>query len=455
MVMHCLSSRDQRNKLKFSSLVRTWIFLILLISCVLLQGCLGSIASHYRSVGYTNTTEPVFVPDTENLMHAPLLDSTINSLVETHHGTFLAATEKGWLLFDQTFQVLDFALFGQEYTSVAAISTPHGHWVYGAKTSEIGQSVTEHHVYRIGTPSPVYSYRCNTNHINHWLGEVVLDLNGDGHSSIAIPCWSEQLHYNITFLNLEEGNTSRVSVPFRPSWPFTSTMSNGKQSFNLMIGYPSIYYDRDIDTPSPIYRTLDTQSFNKVILSIEETSSGTYKKLYNTLENYYELPRLNDRGPYRLNSVFPGRTLLRWKLDGTLVNWWYFDMKRNFRNSLSVKFSRLHTKSKDDSNLAVLYGWGHWCQWDPCGYAIFQLGNSGDYKLIDFTIDPIDSTLVTTEDRLIASWRGRIYEYDLGTIRESVPWKKSNIPVEHIEWISEQSGLSESEIRETYVIADE
>ena len=427
--------------------------LFLIATLTLLNGCLGNIVSHYKSEGYQSTSEPVFFPDSEIELHAPLTDSTFKSLVETPDGNFLASTENGWLLFDRDFRVQNSMLFGQKYTSTRAIATDQALWVYASRPSSVEESLSEHHLYPLNDPTSVYTYQCNTARV--WWSSYVVDLDGDGHSSLALPCRNDELNYYVAFMNLRDGMVSEVNVPFIPSRSFLSKMSNGNQSINFIRSYPSVHLSRDIDTPSPIYRSLDTQKFNKVSLSIEETSTGHFIKNYSTIDKFFSFQKLVDKEFIKFDTVYPGNILLTWKFDGTLQNWWYFDLGRNFRIVGKWLDLSRRTEVEDKSVIAVLYGWGHWCQWAPCGYAILQLNTNGDYKLIDFTVDRVDSILVTTDHRLVATWGGKIYEYDLDAIRNDIQWQKSLIPTEHLAWMSERSGLSVSEIRETYEISDE
>ncbi len=432
---------------------KTFFCLFLIATLTLLHGCLGNIVSHYKSVGYQSTSEPIFVPDIENELHAPLADSTIKSLIETPDGMLLAATENGWLLFDREFRVQNSVLFSQKYTSTRAIATGQALWVYGSRPSSVEESLSEHHIYRLNDPTPVYTYQCSTARV--WWSSYVVDLDGDGHSSLALPCRRDEFHDYVAFMNLRDGRVSEVEVPFSPLRAFLSEASNGGRTFNLMRSYPLVHYARDIDTPSPIYRSLNTQKYNKVILSIEETLSGVYKKTLSTIDKFLSLKSMNDKDLVIYDSVYPGNIILRWEFDGDLRDWWYFDLERNFRSVGKWLDLSERAEFEDQSMIAVLYGWGHWCQWARCGYAILQLNNNGDYKLIDFTIDSVDSILVTTDYRLVTTWGGKIYEYDLDTIRNDIPWQKSFIPSKHLAWMSERSGLSESEIRESYEISDE
>ena len=430
-------------------------FLILLASLIVLQGCLSNIVSHVRSEGYSNTSKPIFTPDIEDPLHAPMIGSTIKSLVETPEGNFLAATERGWMLFDHQFRVQQSALFEQEYVAVKAISTDHEQWVYGTRPSDSKSSLSEHHVYGLDDSSLTYSFSCSPSRSVWWSGHYVVDLEGDGHSSLALLCWSEDLHYYIAFLDLRDGAVSRVEVPFLPLRAFLTTMSDGRQSFNLMRSYPLVRYGRDIDTPTPIYQSVDTQRWSKVVVSMKLAVTDTISKQYLMIEEFLTSRELNDKELQLLSTVYPGNILLRWEFDGTLQDWWYFDIKKNFRTvSTWLDLSRLRAGTEDATKIAVLYGWGHWCQWEACGYGIFQLKTDGDYKLIDFTADPIDAILVTTDDRLVATWSGKVYVYDLDSIRTDIPWQETIIPAEHLDWITGKSGLSESSIRETYMISN-
>lgn len=356
--MHFRSTEVERNDNYPLNRFRALFFIILLATFVCLPGCLGSIASHYETQGYTSPSKPVFVPDAESPKHAPLIDSTIKSLVETRNGQFLGATEFGWLLFDHEFQLQESALFGQRYASVTAISTIHGKWVYGARSSDLDQSLTEHHVYRLDDPNPVYSYQCSTASNVWWSGHYVLDMSGDGHSSLALLCGSEEPDHYIAFLSLRDGLVSRVEVPFKPLRAFLSTNVDGKQSINFMRSFPSVHYARDIDTPSPIHRSLDNQSASKVVLSIESTTSEENVKRYSTIERFLTPPDLNDKELLVLDAVYPGRIFLSWNFDGTLQNWWYFDLKKSFRLvSDWLDLARIRPESEDESKIAVLYGW--------------------------------------------------------------------------------------------------
>ncbi len=442
-----------RRVLKLLKSFKACSCLFLIATLTLLQGCLGNIVSHYKSVGYQSKSEPVFIPDIENELHAPLTDSTIKSLIETPDGMLLAATENGWLLFDREFRVQDSLLFSQKYTSTRAIATGQSLWVYGSRPSSVEGSLSEHHIYRLNDPTPVYTYQCSNTRV--WWSSYVVDLDGDGHSSLALPCRGDELHDYVAFMSLRDGRVSEVDVPFKPLKAFLSEASNGRRTLNLMRSYPLVHYARDIDTPSPIYRSLNTQKSDKVLVSIEETLSGTYEKKLSTVDKFLSLQDMNDKDLVIYDSVYPGGILLRWEFDGDLRDWWYFDLERNFRSVGKWLDLSRRTEIEDQSIIAVLYGWGHWCQWAPCGYAILQLNTDGDYKLIDFTIDPVDSILVTTDYRLVATWGGKIYEYDLDTIRSDIPWQNSLIPSKHLAWMSERSGIAESEIRETYEISDE
>ena len=384
-----------RRVVKLLESLKTCSCLFLIATLTLLHGCVGNIVSHYKSAGFQSTSEPVFIADTENELHAPLADSTIKSMVETPDGNFLAATENGWLLFDREFRVQDSVLFNQKYTSARAIATEQALWVFGSKPSSVEESLSEHHVYRLNDSTPVYTFQCRTARV--WWSSYIVDLDGDGHSSLAVPCRSDEHHYYVALMSLRDGGISEVDVPFSPTKAFLSEVSNGRQTLNLMRSYPLVHYARDIDTPSPIYRSLDTQNADKVLVSIEETLSGTYSKTFSTIDKFLSLQHLNDRELLIFDTVYPGWILLRWEYDGDLRDWWYFDLERNFRSVVKWLDLSRRAEFEDDSVIAVLYGWGHWCQWAPCGYAILQLNTDGDYKLIDFTIDPVDSILVTTD----------------------------------------------------------
>lgn len=114
---------------------KTFFCLFLIATLTLLHGCLGNIVSHYKSVGYQSTSEPIFVPDIENELHSPLADSTIKSLIETPDGMLLATTENGWLLFDREFRVQNSVLFSQKYTLTRAIAT--GQALYGCTDQDL------------------------------------------------------------------------------------------------------------------------------------------------------------------------------------------------------------------------------------------------------------------------------------------------------------------------------
>ena len=430
----------------------------------LLTSCIGNVVAYYRSFADTSSAVRVFVPDLTHPSHSPLTSSTIRDLAEFPDNTIGAVTETGSLIFDSQWKVADSAMFSQSYLDVAIVQFRNTSLIY-AEAHPVRDSlknwyIRDYHVYRFGESTPIFSFSCSTSSVFPYRGRPVIDLSGDGTSSIVIPCERADKSNFLAFLNLANGTVRTLEIPFRPSVFLVGTSHLGKQSVIVLADYPRTNV-LDIDDRSPINRQLDLRRYQRAVFTVEESTVGDLKGvLTHEIPNFEslmhnEIPALRMRVVLDHESellfndeLYPGHTLVQWRFDGTLKNWWYFDLPANFRMTSQWVNDRGRYKIDEvPASIAVQRGWGHWCQWYPCQDAIVLLRPNGMYKLIDITTQHIDDLLLTSEGSLLATRKGKVYEYDLETLQENVAWRPSVVPQKHLNWISLRSGLPRDQIK--------
>ncbi|MXZ44832.1 MAG: hypothetical protein F4Z01_07660 [Gammaproteobacteria bacterium] len=444
------------------------IFLLAGVFVCFLSGCVANIVAYYRGFGDPSTSIPIFEPSLGNPKHAPLTTSTMQDLVEFSDQRIGAVTATGSLIFDAQWNVSESALFSETYVDVAILQTHKTSWIYAeahpVKSETEDWYTRDYHVYKFGATTPTHSFRCNRCPAYPFRGRPVVNLSGDGTFSVVFPCERANRTNFLAFLNLTNGTVRTVEIPFNPIIFVVGDSSSGMQSVIVLADYPRINI-HDIDDASPEGRRLDLQRYKQVVYTIEETFTGELTgKLsdeipkFDTL-TYHEIPALVNRvvldhdSEFLFNDeLYPGYALVQWRFDGTLKNWWYFDLRANLRSTShwvndKGKFSVAGTPA----SIAVLSGWGHWCQWYPCQDAILLLGADGRYKLIDITTTDIDALLLTSRNTLLATREGEIHEYDLASVQENIAWQNSVVPEKHLEWISQRSGESLERLRKIYL----
>lgn len=447
-------------------------FLLVVFCVCFLTGCVANIVAYYRGFGDPSTSVPTFEPALGNPKHAPLTTSTIQALVEFSDQRIGAVTATGSLIFDAQWSVSESALFSKTYLDVAIFQTHETSWIYAEAHPVKSQTedwwTRDYHVYKFGATTPTYTYSCSCSPAYPYKGRPVVDLSGNGTFSLVIPCQRANRTNFLAFLDLTNGTLRTLEVPFHPVVFVVGDSSSGTQSVIVLADYPGINY-RDFDSRSPIGRKLDLQKYNQVVYTIEETFTGDLTgKLSDEIPRfdsltYHEIPALVNRvvldhdGEFLFNDeLYPGYALVQWRFDGTLKNWWYFDLRANLRSTSHwVNDKGKFSVEGAPASIAVLSGWGHWCQWYPCQDAILLLAADGRYKLIDITTKDIDALLLTSQNTLLATREGEIHEYDLTSVQENVAWRNSVVPEQHLEWISQGSGMSLEHLKELYLAPNE
>ena len=341
---------DRRQETAFTIFKRFVTSLLLFGICVCsLTGCVANIIAYYRSFGDSSTAVPVFVPDLSDPKHAPLSASTIWDLAEFSDQTIGAVTRTGSLIFDAQWNVLESATFPQSYRDVAIVQTPQATWIY-AEMEAIEDSTNNWytrsgHVYQFGTTAPTFTYSCSSSTGLPYKGRPVVDLSGDGTFSIVIPCERVDRTNFLAFLNLTNGTVRTIEIPFSPVIFAIGNARSGMQSVVVLADYPRIKA-YDLDNPSPAERRLDLRKYNRATYTVEETLTGELKgeitdkiPKFDSL-THSEIPALRHRvvldhdGEFLFNDeLWPGHALMQRRFDGSLKNWWYFDLSANFRLS--------------------------------------------------------------------------------------------------------------------------
>lgn len=459
---------ERQRKSAFSNFKRfaTYLMLVGICGCFL-TGCVANIVAHYRSFGDPSTAVPVFEPDLNNPEHAPLSASTVRDLAELSDSAFGAVTTTGSLKFNTQWEVIESAVFPQSYLDVAIIQTNERVWVYAESHPIEDKSenwyTRDYHIYEFGTTTPTFTYSCSSSNGLPYKGRPTVDLAGEGTFSIVIPCKRVDRTNFLAFLNLNNGTVRTIEVPFNPVIFAVGNSRSGRQSVIVLADYPRIKA-YDLDNPSPADRELDLRKYNRATYTVQETLTGELKgELTDNIPEFdslmhNEIPTLRHRvvldhgGEFLFNDeLWPGHALMQRRFDGSLKNWWYFDVRANFRLSKHWVYAR--DKYNDDgfaATFGVLYGWGHWCQWNPCQDAIIQFGPNGRYKLIDITTEKIGDLILTSQRTLLATREGKIYKYSLDEVKENIAWQTSDIPDDHLDWISRKSGVSMNELSEIY-----
>ena len=236
----------------------------------------------------------------------------------------------------------------------------------------------------------------------------------------------------LAFLNLTDGAIRTLELPFAPVLFVVGNSRSGKQSLIVLADYPRINIF-DNENVSPVNRKLDLRRYFRVAYTVEETVAGELKgtlsdeipKFDSLMHN--EIPALVIRvvldhdGELLYNDELIPDTLYFSAIRWNSQNWWFFDLRANFR----VTSHWLNDRGEFNVagapvTIAVLSGWGHWCQWHPCQDAILQLGPNGEYKLIDITTQDINALLLTSRSTLLATRTGTIHEYDLQSVQENM-----------------------------------
>ncbi|MYI76978.1 MAG: hypothetical protein F4077_04360 [Gammaproteobacteria bacterium] len=432
-----------------------------------LTGCVANIVANFRGFGDPSTSVPIFEPDLGNPKHAPLITSTIQDLIEFSDQRIGAVTTTGSLIFDAQWEVSESALFSKTYLDVAILQTHETSWIYAeahpVKSETEDWYTRDYHIYKFGATTPTYTYSCSRSPAYPFKGRPVVNLSGDGTFVVVIPCERANRTNFLAFLDLTNDTLRTLEVPFYPVVFVVGDSSSGRQSVIVLADYPRINI-HDIDNVSPEGRKLDLQRYKQVVYTIEETLTGELTgKLSDEIPKFYsltyhEIPALVNRvvldhdSEFLFNDkLYPRYALFQWRFDGTLKNWWYFDLPANFRSTshwLNDKGN--FNVERAPASIAVLSGWGHWCQWNPCQDAILLLGADGTYKLIDITTKHIDALLLTSRNTLLATREGEIHEYDLTSVQQNVAWRNSVVLAEHLDWISQRSGMSLEHLRELY-----